>query len=55
MLDVADGIAGAKVVSEPFVDYLHLTKLDGRCSIVNVLYEVRELASEWAWAIGGRP
>jgi len=46
VLDVADSIASAKVVSEPFVDYLHLTKLDGRWSIVNVLYEDRELASE---------
>ena len=46
VLDVADSIASAKVVSEPFVDYLHLAKLDGRWSIVNVLYEDRELASE---------
>lgn len=42
VLDVADNIASAKVVSEPFVDYLHLVKLDGRWSIVNVLYEDRE-------------
>ena len=46
VLDVADSIASAKVVSEPFVDYLHLAKLDGRWSIVNDLYEDRELASE---------
>ncbi len=46
VLDLADSIASAKVVSEPFVDYLHLAKLDGRWSIVNVLYEDRELASE---------
>lgn len=45
-VDVADNIASAKVVSEPFVDYLHLAKLDGRWSIVNVLYEDRELASK---------
>jgi hypothetical protein len=46
VLDVADSIASAKVVSEPFVDYLHLAKLDGSWSIVNVLYEDRELATE---------
>jgi hypothetical protein len=40
-LDVADNIASVKVVSEPFVDYLHLARLDGRWSIVNVLYENR--------------
>ena len=46
VLDVADSIASAKVVSEPYVDYLHLAKLDGRWSIVNVLYEDREPTSE---------
>jgi putative lumazine-binding protein len=46
VLDVADNIASAKVVSQPFVGYLHLAKLDGRWSIVNVLYEDREPASK---------
>lgn len=46
VLDIADSIASVKVVSEPFVDYLHLAKLDGRWSIVNVLYEDRESARE---------
>ena len=46
VLDIGDNIASVKVVSEPFIDYLHLTKLDGRWSIVNVLYEDREPASE---------
>jgi hypothetical protein len=41
VLDIADNIATVKVLSEPFVDYLHLAKLDGRWSIVNVLYEDR--------------
>jgi len=41
ILDLADNIASVKVVSEPFVDYLHLAKLDGKWSIVNVLYEDR--------------
>jgi hypothetical protein len=42
VLDLADNIASVKVVSAPFVDYLHLAKLDGRWSIVNVLYENRQ-------------
>lgn len=46
VLDVAASIACAKVVSEPYVDYLHLAKLDGRWSIVNALYEDREPTSE---------
>ena len=41
LLDIANDIASVKVVSEPFVDYLHLAKVDGRWSIVNVLYEDR--------------
>jgi Putative lumazine-binding len=45
VLDIADSIASAKVVSEPFVDYLHLAKLDGQWSIVNVLYEDRGFAN----------
>jgi hypothetical protein len=45
ILDLADNIASVKVVSQPFVDYLHLAKLDGRWSIVNVLYEDREPGS----------
>ncbi len=46
VLDIADNIASAKVVSEPFVDYLHLAKLGGRWSIVNVLYEDRQPDTE---------
>jgi hypothetical protein len=46
VLDIADSIASAKVVSQPFIDYLHLAKLDGSWSIVNVLYEEREPATE---------
>ena len=42
VLDIADNIASVKVVSEPFIDYLHLAKLDDRWSIVNVLYKDRE-------------
>lgn len=45
ILDIGTDIASVKVVSEPFVDYLHLAKLDGRWSIVNVLYEDRHPAT----------
>jgi hypothetical protein len=45
ILDVADNIASVKVASEPFIDYLHLVKLDGRWSIANVLYEDRHPGS----------
>lgn len=47
VLDIADSIASATVVSQPFIDYLHLAKLDGQWSIVNVLYEDREPAFEY--------
>ena len=43
ILDLADNLASVKVVSEPFIDYLHLARLDGRWSIVNVLYEDRRV------------
>jgi hypothetical protein len=42
ILDLADNVASVKVVSEPFIDYLHLAKLEGRWSIVNALYEARQ-------------
>ncbi|HEY8179754.1 MAG TPA: nuclear transport factor 2 family protein [Candidatus Limnocylindria bacterium] len=42
ILDVPDKLASVKVVSEPFVDYLHLAKIEGRWWIVNVLYEDRD-------------
>jgi len=42
MLDLAANVASVKVVSEPFVDYLHLARIDGRWRIVNVLYEDRD-------------
>ena len=41
ILDVGRNVASVKVLSEPFIDYLHLARLDGRWSIVNVLYEDR--------------
>ena len=41
ILDVVDGIATAKVVSEPFVDLLHLARFGDRWLIVNALWEHR--------------
>jgi len=35
-------IASVRVLSSPFMDYLHVAKLGDRWSIVNVLWEVRE-------------
>ncbi len=40
ILDQTDTMATAKIVSERFVDYLHLAKVDGRWSIVNVLWDL---------------
>jgi len=40
VLDRTDTMASVKIVSERFVDYLHLAKVDGRWSIVNVLWEL---------------
>lgn len=42
ILDVADNIASVKVASDPFIDYLHLAKLEAGWSIVNALYENRD-------------
>ena len=41
VLDIFDGIATAKVLSAPFMDYLHLARFGDRWLIVNVLYEER--------------
>ena len=41
ILDVFRDIATVKVYSYPYMDYLHLVKINGRWLIVNCLYEVR--------------
>lgn len=41
ILDVARDVATAKVVSEPFVDYLHLARVGDGWVIVNAIYEWR--------------
>lgn len=40
--DVFRHIASVKVVSHPYMDYLHIAKLGERWFIVNVLWELRE-------------
>jgi hypothetical protein len=42
--------ASTKVLSHPFVDYLHLARFDERWVIVNALWEPREQEAE-----GGSP
>ena len=41
ILDVFRDIADVKVSSYPYMDYLHLAKINGRWWIVNALYQVR--------------
>ncbi|MBK9092804.1 MAG: nuclear transport factor 2 family protein [Anaerolineae bacterium] len=41
VLDVFRDIATVKVYSYPYMDYLHLVKINDRWSILNCLYEVR--------------
>ena len=40
VLDVFGNAASVKVVANDWVDYLHMTRLDGRWQIVNVLWEL---------------
>ena len=42
VLDVFRHIATVKVSSYPFMDYLHLAKIDGRWQIMNCLFELRQ-------------
>jgi len=39
VLDQTDTMASVRIVSEKFVDYLHLAKCDGQWSIINVLWD----------------
>lgn len=41
ILDIARDVATAKVLSEPFVDYLHLARIGNRWVVVNAIYEWR--------------
>ena len=41
VLDVFDGIASVRILSTPYMDYLHLARFGDRWLIVNVLYQVR--------------
>jgi hypothetical protein len=39
VLDLTEAMASVKIVSEKFVDYLHLVKYDGQWVIVNALWD----------------
>ena len=43
ILDIYNRIATVKVVSDNWVDYLHLIKLDGNWSIVNILWQHKDI------------
>ena len=40
--DAFDHIASVRVLSHPYVDYLHVAKIGDRWLIVNVLWEIRQ-------------
>ena len=41
MLDVFENAASAKVIAASWIDYLHLSRFNGRWVIVNVLWEMK--------------
>jgi hypothetical protein len=41
ILDIYRGAASAKVIATDWIDYLHLTRWNGRWMIVNVLWELK--------------
>ena len=42
MLDIDEDLATVKVMSTPYVEYLHLARFGGRWQIVNVLWRSRQ-------------
>ena len=42
ILDVYGNAATVKVVANDWIDYLHVSKMDGRWVIVNVLWEMKQ-------------
>ncbi len=42
VLDQTEAMASVKIVSDQFVDYLHLARSGGRWRIVNALWDYRE-------------
>lgn len=41
VLDVFENAASAKVIASTWIDYLHLSRFNGRWMIVNVLWEMK--------------
>ena len=40
ILDITKNLASIKVISEEYIDYLHLIKLDGKWKIINALWDL---------------
>jgi hypothetical protein len=43
ILDIYNRIATVKIISDNWVDYLHLIKLDGEWSIINILWQHKDV------------
>jgi len=43
ILDVFENAASVKIVAAEWIDYLHISKFDGRWVIVNVLWEMKPM------------
>jgi hypothetical protein len=43
ILDIYNRIATVKLVSDNWVEYLHLMKLDGKWSIVNLVWQYKDI------------
>ena len=44
LLDRSETMASVKIVSEKYIDYVHMAKVDGQWRIVNVLWDFVEQA-----------
>lgn len=44
LLDVSDRTASIKLIADDWIDYMHLTKLNGTWKIVNVLWQFNDQA-----------
>lgn len=42
LLDVSDRTASVKLIADEWIDYMHLTKLNGEWKIVNVLWQYHD-------------
>jgi len=42
LLDVSDRTASIKLIADEWIDYMHLTKLNGKWTIINVLWQFND-------------